>query len=528
MMTKTLLPRPTLTDDVLARLRAVVGDDNLVTEPVAVDEFKDPYYIPGDDTFTASAVIEPVTTEQVQEIMRIANEFEIPVWPHSQGKNYGYGGASPVVRGSLQISFKKMNKVIEINEELAYAVVEPGVRWFDLYDAIEAGGYSLQVSVPDLGWGSVIGNSLDNGITYMPYGADFQALNGLEVVLADGSLLRTGMGAIPDSKVWHLYKRGLGPVLDPLFSQSNYGIVVRAGVWLKRKPAAYTALFMSLKTDADLVAGVDAIRELRLEGILEGVPSIYTTLTAAPQLVDSDVMGPSLLTEEQIQEIADSTGVGRWAARAALWGSQKIVEYKLERVKEVWEAIPGATVTSSPIYSPDDYKNLTNSAEQVQAGIPTLQLIEATPVNMGHIGFSPIVPLLGSEVRFVIDQMRARVEEAGLNFLGGVLTINERSCCIVAGIPFDVTNKEEAERAFAVVRKLVVEIGALGYGEYRAHIDYMDAAQDQYSFNDNAYRKFAEMIKNAVDPKGIIMPGRHGIWPASHYATAPESATPTP
>ena len=51
-----------------------------------------------------------------------------------------------------------MNKVLEINEESRYAVVEPGVRWFDLYDAVQAGGHKLMVSIPDLGWGSVIGN----------------------------------------------------------------------------------------------------------------------------------------------------------------------------------------------------------------------------------------------------------------------------------------------------------------------------------------------------------------------------------
>ncbi|WP_286794038.1 FAD-binding oxidoreductase [Microbacterium sp. UBA3394] len=508
--------RPTLNETVLARLVDALDDERVIVDPAAVDEFKDPYYIPGDDTFTASAVVEPTSTEEVQAVMRIATEFGVPVWPHSQGRNYGYGGPSPVVRGSLQISLKKMNRVLEINEELAYAVVEPGVRWFDLYDAIEAGGHSLMLSVPDLGWGSVIGNSMDNGMTYQPYGADFQILCGLEVVLPDGSLVRTGMGAIPDNKAWHLYRRGLGPVIEPLFAQSNYGIVVSAGVWLKRKPAGYMTLGLTLAKDADLEAGVDAIRELRLEGILEGVPSIYTILTAAPQLIDADIDGPALMTEEQIQEIADRTGLGRWATRAALWGPTKIVEYKLERVKEVWEAIPGATVIHSPLYTPEDYKGLTNSSDQIHAGIPTLQLIEATPPNMGHIGFSPIVPLQGREVRFVVDEMRKRVEEAGLNFLGGVMAFNERSACVVGGIPFDVTDREQAERAFNAVRRLVKEVGALGYGEYRAHIDYMDEAQAVYNWNDGAYRRFAETLKDAIDPKGILSPGRHGIWPKQY------------
>lgn len=504
---------PTLPHEVLAELTSALASDRVITQPEAVGEFKDPYYIPDDDTFTASAVVEPTSTEEVQAVMRIANKFGIPVWPHGQGRNYGYGGPSARVRGSLLISLQRMNRVLEIDEDLAYAVVEPGTSWFDLHRALEEGGHSLMVSVPDLGWGSVIGNSMDNGMTYMPYGADFQLLCGLEVVLPDGSLVRTGMGAIPGNKAWHLYRRGLGPTIEPLFAQSNYGIVVRAGVWLKRKPEAYLTLALSLATDADLEAGVDAIRELRLEGILEGVPSIYTTLTAAPQLLDADIDGPSLLSEEQIQEIADRTGVGRWATRAALWGSKKIVQNQLERVKEVWEAIPGATVKHSPIYTPKEYAGLTNASDQIHAGIPTQQLIEATPPNMGHIGFSPIVPLKGSEVRFVVDEMRRRVEEAGLNFLGGVMAFNERSACVVGGIPFDVTDKEQAERAFGVVRRLVKEIGDLGYGEYRAHLDYMDEAQSVYSWNDNAYRKFAETLKDALDPQGILSPGRHGIWP---------------
>ena len=139
------------------------------------------------------------------------------------------------------MNLRRMNRVLEIDPELGYAVVEPGVRWTDLYEAITEKGYPLMLSIPDLGWGSVIGNALDHGITYMPYGADFQTLCGLEVVTADGELLRTGMGAMPDNSSWHLYRRGLGPTLDQLFMQSNFGVVVKAGVWLMPWPETLRA-----------------------------------------------------------------------------------------------------------------------------------------------------------------------------------------------------------------------------------------------------------------------------------------------
>ena len=105
----------------------------------------------------------------MQAIVRIANEFRIPLWPISRGKNNGYGGAAPQVRGSVMLSFRNMNKVLEINEELGYAIVEPGVSWFDLHDAIEAGGHDLVASIVDIGWGGVVSNTLEHGLTYMPY-----------------------------------------------------------------------------------------------------------------------------------------------------------------------------------------------------------------------------------------------------------------------------------------------------------------------------------------------------------------------
>jgi 4-cresol dehydrogenase (hydroxylating) len=505
--------RPELSSDVLDELRDALDEGALIIDEEGLQGFRDPYGLLDDDRFLAAAVVEPTTVEQVQAVMRIANRHGVPVWPHSQGRNNGYGGASPRVRGSLQISLKKMNRVLEINDDLAYAVVEPGVRWFDLYDALEAGGHELQVIVPDLGWGSVIGNQLDNGLGYMPLASDHQTLTGLEVVLADGSLLRTNMGGIPDNKAWHLYKRGLGPALDPLFAQSNFGIVVRAGVWLQRKPEAYAPLVLTLQNEGDLEVGVDTLRELRLEGILEGISALMPTVSAAPQLLDIPVSGADLLDDASVQRLADETGVGRWAVRTALWGRWNVVDAKLERVREVWEAIPGATVISRRVYAPHEYGEITLSAEKIQAGIPTMQLLDGSPPNLGHIGFSPIVPLDGREVRTVLGEMVTRIEDEGLNFLGSVYVINDRAACIVAGIPFDVTNGQQIEAAFRTARRLVKEIGALGYGEYRAHLDFMDDAQAVHSFEDGAYRRFVEKIKDAVDPQGVIMPGRHGIWP---------------
>src|ERR671918_1837571 len=266
-MTTTLAPQLSEEEpsSALDDFRAALGSEGVLTSDQEVAEFRDPFQFATWDDYTGSAVVTPETVEQVQEVVRIANRHQVPLWTHSQGRNNGYGGPAPRVKGSVIVSLRKMNRVLEINEESAYAVVEPGVRWFDLYDAIKAGGHRLMPSIADVGWGSVIGNTLDHGVTYLPQGMDMAAQCGMEVVLADGEVMRTGMGAMPGNRAWHVYKRGLGPALDTVFMQSNFGIVTEMGVWLMPQPEVYIPLWLRLRNDDDLAPAVDTLRTLMLD-----------------------------------------------------------------------------------------------------------------------------------------------------------------------------------------------------------------------------------------------------------------------
>lgn len=512
-MSETEIPR-VLPSEVRAELIAALGSGAVATTEQELADFRDPYWPEGDDSYAASAVVFPGSTEEVRDVMRIATRYGIPVWPHSQGRNYGYGGASPRVAGSIQISLRRMNRILEIDESMAYAVVEPGVTWFELHAALEERAPSLMHSVPDLGWGSVVGNSMDSGITYQPYGADYQSPCGFEVVLPDGDLLRTGPGAIPEGRSWHLYKRGLGPPLDSLFVQSNLGIVTRMGVWLTRKPEAYAPLRLVIDDDGDLEAAIDTIRELRLDGHLDGVPTLYPPMRAAVMLNDTTAPVGVAADPDDSREKAAMAELGAWATRTAIWGDRVVVDHHVERIRQSWSAIASGRVELGRIYGPHEYGEIQNSAEQIQAGIPNLRALELAPDHFAHVGFSPVVPLVGSEVRRVVDDMRQFLDSAGEHFTGSIMVTNERSCVILAGLRFDRRDEVAAVRAYRIAKGLVTKFGAWGYGEYRAHLDFMDLAAQQYSFNDHAYRRFVEKIKDAVDPSGVLSPGRHGVWPA--------------
>jgi 4-cresol dehydrogenase (hydroxylating) len=500
---------------------AAVGAAHVLTDEADLREFRDPFAYPTWDDYTASAVVMPETAEEIQEIVRVANEEKVPLWTIGQGRNNGYGGPAPRVRGSVIVCLRRMNRVLEINEESAYAVVEPGVRWFDLYEAIKAGGHKLMLSIADVGWGSVVGNTLDHGATYLPYGADWSMPCGMEVVLANGELMRTGMGAMPGNRSWHVYKRGLGPTPDQLFMQSNYGIVTKMGVWLMPHPECFMPLWLRVWKDDDLGPLTDTLRRLLLDRTIEGVPGIYNTLVMASIMSSRSqwYQGEEPIPDPVIDDMARQLEVGRWMMRFALYGDEAVVDHRYAKIKEAFGQIPGADVWGQKC-AIEDIPSLEHPGERIVGGVPSLDWNTMTGwyggEEGGHIGFSPVAPLTGPESIALRDLLRRIVEEkAGLDYIGANIAINARSFIHVTMVIFDTKDEAQVRRAYDTSKLLVREAAKEGYGEYRAHIDFMDLAADQYSFNNHAYRRFCETIKDALDPNGILSPGKQGIWPRS-------------
>jgi 4-cresol dehydrogenase (hydroxylating) flavoprotein subunit len=514
------MPAPALSQDALRDFTDALGGERVISSEAELQEWRDPFSFATWDEYTASAVVMPETVEEIQEIVRIAGRRGVPLWTHSQGRNNGYGGPAPRVKGSVIVSLRNMNRVLEVNEECAYAVVEPGVRWFDLYEAIRAGDHRLMLSIADIGWGSVIGNTLDNGITYMPYGQDQMMQCGMEVVLANGEVMRTGMGALPGGRSWHVYKRGLGPTPDQLFMQSNYGIVTKMGVWLLPYPETFMPVWVRVWKDDDLPQVLDTLRALMIDGTIRGVPQVLNTVLYTSMFTTRDRWwqdeGP--IPDSRIDEMAREFDCGRWLLRCALYGDEPVVDHGFEKIKAAFGRIPGADVWGTKC-APENIPELENPHERVMGGVPSLDLNQMVAwyggEEGGHIAFSPIAPLTGRDGVMLRDLLRGMVEGAGLDYMVSLLPVSARGFSHITMIIYDRTNEQQVRAAFDVCKALVVEAAKLGYGEYRAHLDFMDLAADQYSWNDHAYMRFCETIKDALDPQGILAPGKQGIWPKS-------------
>ncbi len=260
--------------EALKQWEGIVGKEWVFTSDQDVAMYRDAYspFYGEEDELVASAAVAPDNVEDVQKIVKIANTYKIPIYPISTGKNLGYGGSAPAYSGSVVLDLKRMNRILEVNEKSAYALVEPGVSYFDLYRYIQEKGLKLWVDVPDPGWGSPVGNSLDRGggYLYKEYRNHFDSHCGMEVVLANGELLRTGMGAMPGAKTWQQYKSGFGPWIDGIFSQSNFGVVTKMGFWLLPAPNSYLAGTVTVPRYNDVTPLIEIMDYLENTGATQG------------------------------------------------------------------------------------------------------------------------------------------------------------------------------------------------------------------------------------------------------------------
>lgn len=523
-----------------------VGKEWVFTSDEDVALYRDAYspFMGEPEERMASAAVAPDNVEEVQKVVRIANQYKIPIYPVSTGKNLGYGGSAPVLSGSVVLDLKRMNRILEVNERNAYALVEPGVSYFDLYRYIQEKGLKLWVDVPDPGWGSPVGNALDRGGGYlMPqYRNHFDSHCGMEIVLANGEIMRTGMGALPGSQTWQEYKSGFGPWVDGMFSQSNFGVVTKMGFWLMPEPDSYLSGTVIAPRHDDLIPLVRILTYLEDTRVTNGFPDLGSPLLGIPMLSDfaarfesggtpferpqepelTDLIakGGGLATSA-LDDYALRKGLGYWSCRLSFYGAPKANAANWAFAKEKFSEISGVKFEEGESYKLPLTAEQREKVHKPQFGIPSLAMFSigarsATnpqPAN-GHLWFSPIIPRTGEAIFEANRVFAAAAKEFGLPFLSFNLpsTYWERAFIFIFAFPV-TRDVEFNKRNRAAFGKLIQVAAEHGWGEYRTAPAFQDAIMNTYSYNNHALLRFHETVKDAVDPNGILSAGRYGIWP---------------
>jgi glycolate oxidase len=246
----------TLASSVREELQSGLPFDALTTDPVSTDAYRRDMA-----TFcragTPAAVVHPVTTEHVRHVLRVASRHRVAVVP--QGARSGLSGGANAIDDCIVISMTRMNRIVEINEVEQIAIVQPGVVNADLSKAVLARGLFYPPDPSSWDWSTIGGNIATNagGLCCVKYGVTADFVRALEVVLANGEVLRTGRRTAKGVAGYDLTRLLVG-------SEGTLAVITEATLALRAKPEA--ALTIAAVFDS-AQASLEAVKTIMAAGI---------------------------------------------------------------------------------------------------------------------------------------------------------------------------------------------------------------------------------------------------------------------
>ena len=490
-------------------MRSVVGDEWVFGDPEAVMPWGKVYVPDPNGRHVPLGAVCPRTVEEVQEIVRIANKYKQPIWPISAGKNMGYGMAAPATPGQIVLDLKRMNRILEVDADLGTCLIEPGVTYQQLKDYLDDNNIPLWIDVPTVGpIASPVGNTLDRGVGYTPYGEHFTFQCGMEVVLPNAEILRTGMGSIEGSTAWQAFKWGYGPYVDGLFTQSNFGIVTKMGMWLMPRPPVYKPFMIRHDNMADVPKIIEAMRPLRVSSL---VANCNLMMSASYQLAmfkrrNEIVPDGQPLDDASVKKAAKANGLGMWNTYFALYGTEQTVAAIEPIIRAQLTASGGEVLTAAEM---GDNPWFHHHATLMEGGLnlDEIGLLRWRGAGGGLAWFAPVAAAKGAEAEGQTKLAREILDKHGFDYTAAY-AIGWRDLHHIIALLYDKSDPEQEKKADACYQDLVTTFAKKGWASYRTGVNSMELVAQQYG---QTNRDFNKLLKNAIDPNGVIAPGKSGI-----------------
>ncbi len=242
----------------LERLTRLLGPDAVVTDGDELTFYSTDVYRRAD--IDAVLAIRPRSMDQLAAAVRLCTESGLAVVPRGGGLSYT-GGFLPVRAGSVIVDMRSLDGIVEINDTDMYVTVECGATWKSLYERLKPLGLRTPYFGPMSGFASTIGGALSQGSIFLgstQFGTTADSVLGLEVVVADGTIVTTGSAG---GQFANPFFRNYGPDLTGIFLQDAgaLGFKARATLRLVKTPECSGAVSFTFSNHGDLLAAMSEV-----------------------------------------------------------------------------------------------------------------------------------------------------------------------------------------------------------------------------------------------------------------------------
>lgn len=489
-------------------------------------------------------VLQVSDASQVPELMRIARRHRVAIHPISTGHNWGYGTALPTAEDSAIVDLSALRGILDFDPVLGVVTVEPGVTQQMLADYLARHGHAYMVPVTGAGPScSVLANALERGYGITPHVDHFGAVTDLEAVLADGSVYRSALREAGNDELARLFKWGIGPYVDGLFTQSGFGIVTRASVALAPRPESVKVCLFSLMDDSLLEPAVQQIQRLlsQLPGVLGGVNLMNrhrVLAMTAPYPAAAELDARGLMPAALVESLGRAYQVAPWTGFATLYGRKRVVHAAQKEIRQALKGLASRLLFLSPTQAgwlsalarriPGTMGDkLSRTAATLNA---SLELVQGRPNETamplaywrarlphpaegrdpardgcGLLWYAPLIPMRPTDVRRFVDFAKQELPALGLEPLITLTSQGDRLFDSTVPLLFDKQDPEASAIASAGLERLI-EVGRpLGFYPYRLHVQ----SQAAHLSRQSSSAELVSRLRKALDPDDLLAPGRY-------------------